>query len=136
MNLKGNCMCGEVEFSAEVPDKHFDCCHCSMCRKWGGGPAFTVNIEGEIAFSNPNSVKTYDSSEWAQRGFCGTCGTHLFYRLKDNSFWNVPMGILKDTSGFEFKTQIFIDSKPDNYEFLNETAKLTEAEVLQAFSEK
>ena len=24
------------------------------------------------------------SSAWAERGFCKNCGSHLFYRLKEN----------------------------------------------------
>jgi hypothetical protein len=40
-------------------------------------------------------VRTYASSEWAERGFCSQCGTHLFYRVIKGEFYAVPVGLLQ-----------------------------------------
>jgi len=133
MKLTGHCLCGKVEFSISTKSKSFDSCHCSMCRRWSGGPALAVEAEDGVEFKDQEFVKVYNSSEWAERGFCSHCGTHLFYRLKDRQFWNVPLGVLDDQSDFEFTTQIYVDHQPGCYAFANETKMMTEAEVLKAF---
>ena len=40
---KGTCLCGGVTILANLEKKSFDACHCGICRKWGGGPALTVD---------------------------------------------------------------------------------------------
>lgn len=137
MTLKatGRCLCNKVQFSFKLKNKHFDACHCSMCRTWGGGPALTVESDGEIEFLGYEHVTLYDSSEWAQRGFCKHCGTNLFYKLKDEStaFCNFHLGTIDNHENFEFTLQIYVDSKPSNYTFSNKTKMMTEQEVLKAF---
>ena len=131
--IKGRCLCSKVQLSLSVEEKTFDVCHCSMCRRWSGGPALAVHAKNGVQFQNEQDVKIYSSSDWAERGFCQHCGTHLFYRLKNGQFINVPLGILDDQSGFQFTTQIYVDNKPACYSFSNETKMMTEADVLKTF---
>lgn len=133
MKSKGQCLCGKVEFEILIKFKKFDSCHCSMCRRWGGGPAFAVEAKNSIEFKSQEFVKIYRSSEWAERGFCSNCGSHLFYRLKNGSYGSVPLGLLENQSEFKFTTQIYIDDKPTCYSFSNETKMMTKADVLKAF---
>lgn len=135
MKANGSCLCNAIKFSFELRGKHFDACHCSMCRKWGGGPAFTVESAGDIKFVGEENLSVFSSSEWAERGFCKVCGTNLFYRLKDKklNFCNFNLGTIDNHHEFKFTAQIYIDSKPDNYAFSNETKNMTEKEVLAAF---
>ena len=136
MKAKGSCLCKSVKFTFNLKAKRFDACHCSMCRTWGGGPALTVESAGDIDFEGEENIKVFDSSDWAQRGFCKNCGTNLFYRLKDKTlnFCNFNLGTIDNHEEFEFTKQIYIDAKPENYNFANETENMTEAEVLAAFS--
>lgn len=135
MKANGSCLCKSVKFSFELKEKTFDSCHCSMCRTWGGGPALTVASKGSIIFEGEKNLKIFSSSDWAERGFCGECGTNIFYRLKDpsHSFCNFNLGTIDNHKEFEFTSQIYIDSKPDNYSFSNKTKNLTEKEVIEAF---
>ncbi len=133
MKTKGQCLCGKVEFEISNESKTFDSCHCSMCRRWSGGPAFAVEAKNGIEFKGQEYVKIYNSSGWAERGFCSNCGSHLFYRLKNGSYSNVPLGLIENQSEFKFTTQIYIDYKPTCYSFSNETKMMTEADVLKAF---
>lgn len=136
MKLNGQCLCGRVEFTILNDTSTFDSCHCSMCRRWSGGPAFGVEAKNGIEFKSQQYVKIYNSSEWAERGFCSNCGSHLFYRLKNGSYSNVPFGLLINQSNFKFSTQIYVDHKPECYSFSNETKMMTEADVLKAFGVK
>lgn len=133
MKVNGSCLCNSVKFSFEAKAKHFDACHCSMCRKWGGGPAMMVDASGNVKFENEEGITVYSSSQWAERGFCKKCGTHLFYRLKGKDFINFNLGTIENNQEFEFTTQIFTDAKPGNYEFANKTKMMTEKDVLEAF---
>ena len=135
MKTTGSCLCKAVKFSFDIKEKHFDACHCSMCRTWGGGPAMMVDSVGNIEFEGEEHISIFESSAWAERGFCKTCGTHLFYRLKDKTinFCNFNLGTIDNHQDFKFTKQIFVDAKPENYSFANETHNMTEAEVLAAF---
>jgi hypothetical protein len=132
--ITGRCLCGAVTIKATPEKNIFDACHCSMCRKWGGGPALTIEGGAGAKLSGEEFVSVYDSSEWADRGFCKRCGTHLFYRLKNANFWNFSAGLFKETDNFKFHVQIFVDSKPPCYDFANKTEMMTEAEVIAKFA--
>lgn len=130
--ISGRCLCGDVALQGMAPPE-YDVCHCGMCRTWGGGPAMMVHAEGPVTFTG-GTVQRYDSSDWAERGFCATCGTHLFYRLKAQDMYFVPVGLLEQQHGMGFTAQLFIDHKPASYAFANATAQLTEAEVIAQFA--
>lgn len=131
--INGTCLCGSVSVKANPEKNTFDACHCSMCRKWGGGPALTVDGGTDVQLKGEDFISVFQSSAWAERGFCKKCGTHLFYRLKNSNYCNFPIGLFKETENFKFNMQIFIDSKPDCYDFANNTETMTEAEVIAKF---
>lgn len=132
--MKGSCLCGAVEVSA--PDHHdIGLCHCSMCRRWSGGPMFAVHCGPGVTFSGKQQPARYQSSEWAERGFCPVCGTHLFYHLLPTDEYMLPAGILGDAVDFRLASQIFIDEKPDYYDLSNKTPMLTGEQVFAQFSE-
>jgi hypothetical protein len=88
----------------------------------------------EVTFEGEENIVVYDSSEWAERGFCKVCGTHLFYRLKGNGLCIMPVGIFDEDPGFVFDHQVFIDEKPGYYAFANKTEDMTGAEVFAKFA--
>jgi hypothetical protein len=132
--VRGSCLCGAIELSAKLDNKKIAACHCNMCRKWGGGALLALECGGDVSFANPKNISIYQSSEWAERGFCQQCGTHLFYRLKQDGRYFMPAGIFDRLEGFIFESQIFIDEKPDYYCFANETTNLTGAELFAQFA--
>ena len=135
-HINGSFLCGAVTVEINPPTNTFDACHCSMCRKWAGGPVMTVEGGDHPHITGKDAITVYSSSEWAERGFCKHCGTHLFYRLKNSNFCNFSAGLFKEVENFKFHVQIFVDSKPSSYEFANQTEMMTEAEVIAKFSEK
>jgi hypothetical protein len=131
--MEGKCLCGAI--TVRTPDKiHIDACHCGMCRRWGGGPALGLTCGSDVTIEGEDKLKVYQSSEWADRGWCGDCGTHLFYRLLGSQEYFVPAGLFQDDTQFEFTEQIYIDRKPHYYEFTNQTINLSEAEVLAKYA--
>ena len=132
--LHGGCLCGAVRFSAEPEKREIGVCHCSICRKWSGGPWLAVECGGSLEVEDPANVNAYRSSEWAERCSCKTCGTALYYKLVEQDYYVASAEAFDDLSGFEFTQEIFIDEKPAYYSFANETAKMTGAEVFAAFA--
>lgn len=130
----GHCLCGKVTFTVEKPVHEAGACHCGMCLRWGGGPLFALHNKGGIAFEGEEHIVRYRSSEWAERGFCGTCGTHLFYYLLPADEYVVSAGALDDTAGITLTSQIFIDEKPDWYAFANKTVEMTGEEVFAQYA--
>ncbi|WP_148864504.1 GFA family protein [Marinobacter fonticola] len=131
--MEGQCLCGAVEVQADRRDE-IDVCHCSMCRQWGGGPMMTVHCNKNSRLTGLDHVTVYRSSEWAERGFCDTCGTHLFYKLKNSGDYIFPAGLFQKGMDFVMDSQIFIDRKPSYYAFANETPVMTEEDVFALFA--
>ncbi|MDF2365957.1 MAG: GFA family protein [Sneathiella sp.] len=97
---KGSCLCGEVKINATASDNNVGACHCRMCRKWGGGPFLAIDCGSEVAFEGDENISVFNSSDWAERGFCRSCGTHLYYRLKGNGQYIMPLGLFEDDGNF------------------------------------
>ena len=82
LNVSGSCLCGAVRITVKNINNKVGACHCGMCRKWCGGPLMAVNCGADVIFDGKDNVSVFDSSAWAERGFCSACGSHLYYRLK------------------------------------------------------
>lgn len=129
--MKGKCLCGSIEVNA--PDAtDIDVCHCSTCRRWSGGPMLAVHCGEGVEFAGEAPAR-FQSSEWAERGFCQQCGTHLFYHLKESDEYILPAGLFSKDD-FQMQSEIFIDEKPAYYTFSNKTQKLTGEEVFAMFA--
>ena len=133
INLTGKCLCGAVRLTANTVDTKATACHCGMCRKWGGGPFMATDCGTDLLFEGEENIAVFNSSKWADRGFCKQCGSHLFYRLKGNNQYFIPVGLLDDEEKFVFNSQVFIDKKPSYYSFANKTNDMTEAEIFEMF---
>lgn len=129
--MKATCLCGSIEVNAPDHDEA-GLCHCSICRRWSGGPMFAVHCGPDVTFTG-DAVTRYKSSEWAERGFCASCGTHIFYYLLPTQEYILPAGLFQDKD-FRLTNEIFIDEKPRYYEFRNETEKLTGQQVFDMFA--
>ena len=92
-----------------------------------------IDCGTEISFTGEDAITVYNSSDWAERGFCAKCGSHLFYRLKESKQHMVPAGLFDDQENFVFESQVLIDQKPAFYSFSNKTNDMTEAEVFAMF---
>ena len=80
---RGACLCGDLRFSLSLPSKWVAHCHCSMCRR-AHGAAFVSWVgmdETRCTIDDPqHRLQWYASSPGAERGFCTSCGSTLFFR--------------------------------------------------------
>jgi hypothetical protein len=91
-----------------------------------------VHCGPDVQFQGGEHVTVYESSAWAQRAFCGKCGTHLYYKLLATGEYFIPAGVF-ESNDFEITAQIYVDNKPGYYALANQTAMLTEQQVLEQF---
>lgn len=125
--MKGQCLCKAV--TLEVIDNHeLHACHCHNCRTWGGGALFTVETHA-MQIDGQDNISSYQSSDWATRHFCTTCGTHLYAHVLGTDDYYISAGLFDDVD-FKLTSQIFIDKKACYYELANDTPKLTESEFI------
>ena len=133
--MTGHCLCKAVQVKAPLVTR-VEACHCSTCRRWGGGPLMVIHCGQNVQFEGQDHIQVFDSSDWADRGFCKACGTHLYYRFKPNDEYMVPVGLFPIHADFSFESQVFIDNKPDFYTFSDTTALLTEDEAFALYAPK
>ena len=131
--ISGRCLCGAVTITLDSFDGHVGACHFGMCRRWSG-PSLTVNGGKALRIAGEAHLRRYRSSDWAERAFCERCGSSLFYRLLKTGEYFVWAGLFDTLPGAIFESQIFIDRKPDWYEFANATTNETEAEVFAKYA--
>ena len=135
MNAEGRCLCSAVTFVAEGVAAELHVCHCSMCRRWAGGPTFSLDV-ANVMFRGEENIQTYKSSAWAERGFCKRCGSSLFYLLKETNHYILNMGSFDDQRPFRIGSEIYVDDKPTGYDFAGVHPRLTGEEFLASLREK
>ena len=131
--VSGKCLCGSVAFDAVIKSREAGVCHCTMCQKWAGGASFLVECES-LDVAESDAVGVYRASEWGERGFCKNCGSSVFWRMQDGSHANVAMAAIEGIDDFTFKSEIYIDEKPNCYSFAQDTTKMTGAEFIEMFT--
>jgi hypothetical protein len=131
--LKGQCLCGAVNFEATPERQEAGVCHCSMCRRWSGGAWFGVDCGSSVEVEDESQIGAYRASAWGERCFCKTCGTTLFWRMQDGSHNVVSVQTFDDPGQFAFVSEIYTDEQPRNYAFSNSTKRMTGEEFLAAF---
>ena len=85
---------------------------------------------GSVSFVGGEHIVRHKSSDWAERGFCGKCGTSLFYYLIPEDYYAMAVGAFDDTDAFKVVGEIYIDNKPPGYQFAGDHPRRTEAEFL------
>jgi hypothetical protein len=131
----GRCLCGAVRFTVRDATDAFGACHCSMCQRFSGGVnlSFTVPA-GSMEITGEDAIRTYRSSDWATRSFCGTCGANLWYRLTLPSEtphdFHVAFGSLDNKSGMRLVEEICVDTRPEAYAFAGTRRQKTTQEVI------
>lgn len=131
-NLRGQCLCGAVTVEAAITGEGYGVCHCSMCRRWSSGPFFNLRTDPETVKSS-GPVKSIKTSKWAERAFCGECGSALWYKISAGGMTHVSAGLFEESKAMTMTHEVFIDNKPDGYAFEGERKRMTEADVFKQF---
>ncbi len=114
MKTYGSCLCGSITFEAVGALRPVIACHCRQCRKTSGHHVAATSVARDELTVNGSPV-WFASSETARRGFCGTCGSNLFW---DGSGKNISIfaGSIDGPTGVSLKGHIFCADKGDYYD--------------------
>jgi hypothetical protein len=80
--FQGGCLCGAVRFTVTGPTKWSAHCHCTLCRR-AHGAAFVTWVgvaEENFRLDADPTLRWFESTPGAYRGFCDRCGSTLLFR--------------------------------------------------------
>ena len=113
----GRCQCGAVSYKVSGPLRPVVACHCDMCRRLSGHfVAATAAMREHIQIANSESLHWYKSSDTARRGFCGICGSNLFWEGVGKPYISIMAGSLDKPTRLKLVRHIFTDHAGDYYQ--------------------
>lgn len=113
----GSCLCGKVRFEARGPLRGVAYCHCSQCRRQTGHFLAATNVnDADIDIEGGDALVWYAASRFAKRGFCGSCGSVLFWKHNELDEISVMAGSFDMPTGLKAECHIFVADKGDYYE--------------------
>ena len=119
--FKGSCLCGNVEFEVSGALKGATSCHCSQCRKNSGHQWASATVEDStFELTRSDGLKWYHASDFAKRGFCGTCGSFLFWKHLEENEISVSMAAFDTPTGLKMTRHIFVADKGDYYDITDD----------------
>lgn len=127
--IEGHCLCGAVAITVAQPKQSVEVCQCDMCRRWGG--AFYAALTGEsFEIAGQASISVYKSSDWAERAFCGTCGSNLWYRFLPTGNRSFLAGLFAEAAKLPVEKEIFSDEAASWCQLAGDHKRQTGKEVI------
>lgn len=111
--LQGRCTCGDVSMTVDGDYvAAVGACHCLMCQR-STGTVFMSFEAAAAAVTVSGPVKSHATSDFAERAFCGTCGSNLWLRnTGPEADYEFLPGLFPDAAGFPLISEIYIDRAP------------------------
>ena len=110
------CLCGGIKIKIVGKLRHVLNCHCSQCMKTHGNFAtYTNSPEKNISYISKRTLKWYNSSNFAKRGFCTKCGASMFYKIKKSDTISISAGMFNNPTTLKTHSNIFTKNKLDYY---------------------
>jgi len=129
----GSCLCGAVTVTGVVDKPIIRACHCEMCRRHTSSMFMSLEtVPGSQTVEGP--AKEYESSDWANRGFCEECGSTLWYAMKNGAWRNLAAGLFENAADSSLKLEFFTDMCPQGYALSGGHQKMTTQETIAMFT--
>ncbi|MEM8739980.1 MAG: GFA family protein [Pseudomonadota bacterium] len=126
--IAGSCLCGATTFHITCDLSPGTLCHCGQCRRQTSHVFVSTHIpEADLHLTSQDDLRWYRASAVARRGFCGACGSVLFWNPDDEDKISVSLGALKEPHPGYLAKHIFVADKGGYYE-LNDTLELAQGD--------
>lgn len=112
--MRGSCLCGAVAFEVEGSGVGLYQCHCSLCRKQGGGAsnaAMIVDAAKLRWIAGQAGISSYVRPTGFRSDFCANCGSPVPNPLRETGFYWVPAGLLEEGAALKVVAHLFVGSK-------------------------
>jgi hypothetical protein len=121
----GGCLCGAIQYEVRGPMRDVVNCHCGQCRKFHGHFGAYSNCElDRLTIVGRPYLKWYNSSNFARRGFCGKCGSSLFWQRRKGNGISIAAGTLDAPTKLKTIRHIFVADAGDYYKLSDRLEKL------------
>jgi hypothetical protein len=116
----GGCLCGAVQYEVRGPLREVLVCHCRECRRWHGhASASTAAAREDLVLVSERGLRWIDSPHsdaQARRGFCGECGSSLFWDAPRRPTVSIAAGTLDGPTGLRIAGHWFVSQAGDYYD--------------------
>jgi hypothetical protein len=111
----GGCLCGAVRYRVRGPLRGIIVCHCGQCRRWHGYlGASTSAARDDVTLEGADRVRWFATPRRKGRlGFCGACGSSLFFEPAGEARLAIAAGSLDQPSGLELIGHEYVADKAD-----------------------
>ena len=103
MSASGSCACGGVRYRVQGALRSVANCHCEPCRRITGHfmAATATNLD-DLHVDLDETLRWYQSTPTVQYGFCGRCGSTLFWRASGKPrHVSIAAGTLDQPTGLD-----------------------------------
>jgi hypothetical protein len=113
-------LCGAVRYRVQGPLGDVILCHCYECRRWHGHVSATAAAAREdlllLEERGLRWIQSPHSDAGARRGFCGECGSSLFWDAPELETISIAAGTLDAPTGARIVSHWFVSQAGDYYE--------------------
>jgi len=117
---RGGCLCGAVRYEIHGPLRDVLLCHCLECRRSTGHVFAGTSTQREhLVLVEQRGLRWVDSPQsdaHARRGFCGECGSNLFWDPPGRPNLAITAGTLDEPTGLRVMGHWYVDEQGDYYE--------------------
>ncbi|HQY45014.1 MAG TPA: GFA family protein [Paracoccaceae bacterium] len=127
--IEGHCLCGAVTIRVDHHGGFTGVCHCRMCQRWSGALFASFNAPAE-GVTVTGAVARFQSTGFAERAFCPTCGSHLWMRNtdRDDAPYDLMPGLFDAARDIPLKSEIYTDRALPGLALAGDHRRATRAE--------
>ena len=123
-SLNASCLCKGINMKIKSEFRPIINCHCIQCTKTHGNfAAYTSVLEENIFFKSKKTLKWYNSSIKAKRGFCNNCGASIFFKRIGSRAVSISAGLFKKPTNLKTEKHIYVHNKRDYYNITDNLPK-------------
>ncbi len=115
----GGCLCRAVRYEVRGSLRPVIACHCTQCRCTSGHfVAATATAPQNLVLVEEKGLSWYQSSSFARRRFCHTCGSSLFWERTEGAGDHISImaGTLDSPTGLQTEMHICVEDAGDYYQ--------------------
>ena len=126
----GHCLCGAVTVDVTGPLAAISACHCDLCTRWSGSVQMGIEVpRARVSYKGP--IRTYASSSFAERAWCETCGTAVWFadtKGENAELLELAPGLFDGFGGAKLARVVYADRAPSNFALAGELERVSKAD--------
>ena len=110
----GRCLCGAVRYRVRGRLRGIIVCHCGQCRRRHSHvSAYTSAARADVTLDGAEALRWFAISARGRQGFCGVCGSSLFYEPAGEARLAIAAGSVDQPSGLAIIGHEYVADRAD-----------------------